>query len=376
MAGTRGPGSEPQPPRKPLGAIATLVRLGLIGGVMAVLAVGFAYAGGWLSPGRLTQGSIMQAFYRAGGGEHAGFRRNHAKGLCVAGTFESNGKAQEISKAALFAPGKVRLLGRLSLAGPVPAQPDKPDTARALALQFLPDHGEEWRTAMIAVPLFPVSDVKGFTALLAATTPDPATGKPDPAKLQAFFKAYPESQAALGWIKAHPNPGSTFADSAYFGLNAFFFVAADGKRTPVRWKLVPLDPPVQPAEAGGADPNYLFDGVVARLKARPISWRLMLVQGTDGDPTADAAKPWPEERPALDAGTITLDQASGEDGGACTSVNFDPLVLPDGIEASADPILPARSAAYSRSFTLRTGEQKPPSQIAPGSITSQAGGQP
>jgi len=44
-------------------------------------------------------------------------------------------------------------------------------------------------------------------------------------------------------------------------------------------------------------------------------------------------------------------------------VNFDPLVLPAGIVGSDDPLLSARSAAYSQSFTRRAGEPKVPSAV-------------
>jgi catalase len=51
------------------------------------------------------------------------------------------------------------------------------------------------------------------------------------------------------------------------------------------------------------------------------------------------------ERQRVDAGTLTLDTVSSEDGpGACTDINYDALVLPPGIEASDDPILSARSS--------------------------------
>ena len=45
---------------------------------------------------------------------------------------------------------------------------------------------------------------------------------------------------------------------------------------------------------------------------------------------------------------LTVMALQGEDTGACRDVNFDPLVLPAGIAASDDPLLSARSAAYSR----------------------------
>ena len=47
------------------------------------------------------------------------------------------------------------------------------------------------------------------------------------------------------------------------------------------------------------------------------------------------------------------------------NINFDPLTLPDGIVASDDPLLSARSAVYSQSFTRREGEHETPSPISP-----------
>ncbi len=46
-----------------------------------------------------------------------GFRRNHAKGVCVTGWFESNGQAAVLSKAAVFKPGRIPVVGRFALAG-------------------------------------------------------------------------------------------------------------------------------------------------------------------------------------------------------------------------------------------------------------------
>ncbi len=43
--------------------------------------------------------------------------------------------------------------------------------------------------------------------------------------------------------------------------------------------------------------------------------------------------------------------------GPCRDINYDPLILPDGIEASADPLLAARSAVYALSFDRRMQEE-------------------
>src|SRR6516165_900876 len=74
------------------------------------------------------------------------------------------------------------------------ANPYAPDTAsavRGLGLQFsLPD-GELWRTAMIHLPVFPFRTPEAFYEQLFAFRPDPSTGQPDPAKMQAFLARHP-----------------------------------------------------------------------------------------------------------------------------------------------------------------------------------------
>jgi len=355
-----------------LSAVATVLRLGLIGIVVLCTAAAFAYAGGWLSPGRLTQGRIIAAF-EAVDGRHPGFRRNHAKGICATGWFESNGKAAALSRAAVFAPGRVPVVGRIAFAGGMPFVPDEPATVRSLALRFLPPGAEEWRTGMINIPVFPVASAQAFYDQLRASAPDPGTGKPDPAKMQAFAATHPEFVAAVGLIKDR-RVSSGFADTTYNALHVFRFVSAAGLSTPVRWSAVPAQPFVAAGAApGSADKNDLFDALIAQVAAHPVQWRLVVTVGQPSDPT-NPTLPWPADRQRVDAGMVTIDQLSSEEGGPCTDVNYDPMVLPAGIEPSDDPILSARSAAYARSFTLREGErgEKPPSAVTPQEV--RAGG--
>lgn len=65
----------------------------------------------------------------------------------------------------------------------------------------------------------------------------------------------------------------------------------------------------------------------------------------------------------VQAGTLTLDTVETERAGNARDVNFDPLVLPDGLEPSDDPILSARSAVYAASYRARSGEPKSPSAV-------------
>src|SRR5580704_11552804 len=349
----------------PVSRAGVLVRLGAIGAVMLSVAAAFAYAGGWLSPARLTQDKMMAAFKDANG-VHAGLRRNHAKGVCVTGWFESSGQAAALSKAQVFGPGRVPVVGRFALAGGMPFQPDKPATVRSMALRFLPPGGEEWRTGMNNIPVFPVNSARDFYDQLLTSSPDPRTRKPDPAKMKAFLAAHPEAARALALIKQR-QVTSGFANSTFNSLDAFRFVDAAGASVPVRWSTVPVQPfaadSEEPSAAG--DKNYLFDDLIAQIAQHPLQWRLMVTIGGVDDPTNDATLPWPAGRRQVDAGTVTIDHASSEDGGRCTDVNYDPLVLPSGIEPSDDPLLSARSAAYARSFTLRAGEdhEKPPSAV-------------
>ena len=61
---------------------------------------------------------------------------------------------------------------------------------------------------------------------------------------------------------------------------------------------------------------------------------------------------------------LTVDKIESEDTSPARDINFDPLILPVGIAGSDDPLLAARSAAYSVSFIRREGEKKQPSAVS------------
>jgi catalase len=353
---------------------ALLVRLAAIGLVLLIVAAGFAYTGGWLAPDRLTPGRFADEFQQVNG-VYPGFRRNHAKGLCLIGVFDSNSRGAHLSRAVVFGPGRVAVIGRFALAGGRPFITDTPQNVRSMALRFILPDGEEWRMGMNDIPVFPVGTPAAFYEQLVASRPDPATGKPDPAKMKEFLDRHPETVRALAAIHAAPM-SSGFDSATYNSLDAFRFVDAAGHSTPVRWSMASAQPfvpaPVaadagQPdagqSDAGRADKNYLFDHLMAALRRQPLQWHLILTLGQHGDPTDDATVAWPADREQVDVGTLTVNRLVGEAEGVCRDVNFDPLVLPDGIEASDDPLLAARSAVYSSSFTRRAGEAKTPSAV-------------
>jgi catalase len=341
-----------------------IIRLTAIILVLAGLAVAFVYAGGWLTPHTLSPALMINTFEQVNG-PHPGFRRNHAKGVCVTGSFESNGHGVALSRASVFLPGRVPIIGRFALAGGQPYASDAPQTVRSMAILFKLPNGEEWRTGMNNIPVFAVNSAQGFYDQLRASALDPATGKPDPASMNAFLTKHPESAKAIGLIRNHP-VSSGFANSTYNSLNAFRFIGIEGAVVPVRWSMAPDQPfePLDAANPGQAGKNYLFDALIAGIHAKPLQWHLIITVGQPGDPTADATLPWPSDRRQVDAGTLTIDQVESEDTSPARDINFDPLVLPNGIAASDDPLLSARSAAYSQSFTRREGEHKDPSAVS------------
>ncbi len=342
------------------GALAGLAAIGV---VVLCIAAAFAYVAGWLSPARLTPDRMIDTFEQVNG-PHPGFRRNHAKGVCFAGYFDSNGQGARLSKAAVFQQGRTPVMGRFALAGGMPMMADGPKAVRSMAVSFRPPGGEEWRTGMNDIPVFPVNTAQAFYEQLVAARPDPATGHPNPAAMKAFLAAHPASARAIKAIGASAF-SSGFADADYNGLNAFRFIDAAGKTTPVRWSMVATDPMAVASgpPPAGLDTNYLFDALAARVGQSALHWRLVVTIGQPGDPTNDATIAWPPERAHIEVGVLTIDRIEPEAAGNCRDINFDPLVLPAGIAPSDDPLLSARSAAYSESFTRRAGETKPPSAV-------------
>ena len=114
-----------QTPLAELPKASLIIRFAAIGAVLAGIVGLFAYAGDWLTPYTLTPASMINTFEKVNG-LHPGFRRNHAKGVCISGYFESNGRGVALSKASVFLPGRVPIIGRFSRRTPRRANPIRP----------------------------------------------------------------------------------------------------------------------------------------------------------------------------------------------------------------------------------------------------------
>ena len=210
-----------------------LATLAAIAAIVSAVILVFAWVGGWLAPGRLTPQDMTDAIQTANGKVYPGYRRAHAKGVCVSGYFEGNGEGQALSKAGMFKSGRSPLLGRMSIGGGAPHGMDGSARVRSMALKIVDEDGHEWRMAMNSFPFFAVSSVQAFYEQSVASAPDPATGKPDPAKMAAFTEAHPESANFARWAKSAPW-STSFANTRYNGVNTFRFEDAGGRRLPRR----------------------------------------------------------------------------------------------------------------------------------------------
>lgn len=281
-------------------------------------------------------------------GKHAGVRAAHTKGICVKGTFTPTAEASSLSKAPQFA-APVPLVGRYSLGGGDPAASDsQQDNVRGIALHFqLPD-GSNSDLLLISAPVFNAKTPEQFLELLTTVA------QKDPAKIDAFFKAHPETTRQGAWLKARPVPAS-YATADYFGVHTFYLINAKGDRRGVKWKAEPAGGFVglSDKEAAGKGSDFYAGELNERFAKGPVDYNLYAVLGEPGDQDDDPTSEWPADRKSVKVGTISL--GGLEPAATCDAGIFDPNLLADGIEASQnDKILPMRSLDYAVSFGRRT----------------------
>ena len=340
----------------PLSPAAVAGGLAFIGGVLFISALAFAYAGGWLTPNRLTPTRMVAALSDRGGNP-LGHRRNHSKGTCFTGVFEANGAASQYSVAPMLVAGRYPVIGRFAIAVGNPDASDIMGRVKSMAVRIVSPDGQEWRSGMNNIPIFVVSNPRDFYELTLAQDIDPATGKPDPDAMKRFFATHPESAPFVEWSQTAPWTAS-WADQAYNSLDAFRFIDASGASHLVRWGMEPTISaiPVPHAALAAMGPNFLEQDLFRRLADGPLTWHLMVTFAEPGDPSNDATKAWPPDRKRVDVGTLIVQKAEAEADGPCRDFNYDPTILPNGIAVSDDPLLAARSATYAKSFDLRTSE--------------------
>ena len=290
-------------------------------------------------------------------GKFEGYRRSGAKGICAMGEFVGSADARSLSTASAFSGKPVPVVVRFSVGGANPKAPDNARTQRNMALQFnLPDN-EQWQMGNISAPVFGASSPQQFLALLASRQPDPATKQPDPAKVKAFNDANPEVLLQARHFASQPVPAS-FASVNYWGAHAFGFVNASGAKQFGKWIFEPVGglQSLTDDEAKAKGASFLFDDLRQRVLAGKVSFNFNLELAQPGDKLDSATTPLPEGRKKVTLGTLKVTSVSPDAGGPCLTITYNPMILPKGVEASADPMLAARAAPYAVSLGRRLTE--------------------
>ena len=287
-----------------------------------------------------------------------GQRRNHIKGSCALGEFVGSTEAARYTRSALFSGKPVPVVARFSVAGGNPKVPDTAANARGMALEFRLPGGQLHHMTMLNTPVFGAASPQTFLDLTLATRPDPATGKPDPEKIKAFKASHPDNLAQAQYL-ANNNPPVSYANSSYFGIHTFKFIDKSGKTTPVRWQFVPRDGEkrLSDEELKAVGPNFLEQALINRVQQGPVLWDMVVSIGEAGDPQDNPTLVWPEARTKIKVGTLSIKAAMSQRGAECEQINFDPLLMADGIAPTNDPVLLFRSPAYAISFAKRLGGQ-------------------
>ena len=289
-------------------------------------------------------------------GVNPGQRRNHIKGSCAVGEFVGTKEAAPYTRSVLFSGKPVPVVARFSLSGGNPKAPDTAKSVRGMALQFTLPGGTLHNMAMLNTPMFGAASPQTFLDLMLALQPDSATGKPDPEKLKAFKASHPDNLAQSEYLAA-TNPPTSYANSAYWGIHTFKFVNKEKRTTLVRWRFVPQDGEkrLSDDELKTAGANFLEQALISRVQQGAVRWDMVLTIGVAGDPEDNPTLVWPDERKQIKVGTLSLTAAMAQKGAACEPINYDPLVMADGIEPTMDPVLQFRSPAYAVSFAKRLG---------------------
>jgi catalase len=139
-------------------------------------------------------------------------------------------------------------------------------------------------------------------------------------------------------------------------LHTYWLVDADDHRRAGRFHLVADDElqTLSDEDAAAAPPGYLRDELADRLARSPVVFHLEVTLAAPDDPLDDPTAVWPDDRPRHRLGSLTISALAFDRERDGDILVFDPTRVTDGIECSDDPILLARSGAYSASVSRRT----------------------
>ena len=280
-------------------------------------------------------------------GLHPGFRPVHAKGVMCSGAFTPATGATALTRAPHIERPSTPVSVRFSDFAGVPTIPDNDPGAagpRGMAIRF--QLAEHVHTDIIAhsengFPTRTGEEFLEFIRALAASGPNAA--KPTP--LDSFLATHPETRRFLEAPKPIP---TSFARESYFGVSALRFTNQAGASRYGRFRIHPQDGNeyLSAAAAAKMSANFLADELSQRLAAQPVRMRVVVQMAAAGDELSDSTVVWPDDRPQIEFGTVTLTTRVNDAEPDMRKIIFDPIPRVDGIDPSDDPLFEVRAALY------------------------------
>jgi len=279
------------------------------------------------------------------GGVHPGFRPAHAKGLMCTGTFAPSPEAAGLTRAPHANRPSTPVTVRYSNSTGIPTIPDN-DTAqsgpRGIAVRFhLADHVH---TDIVAHSTngFPVRTGEEFLEFLRAAA---AAGAGKPEAMGEFLAAHPNARRFVESPKPIP---TSFAREMFFAVTSFKFTNAEGVGQDGRFRIRPEEGAeyLSSEQAAAKSADFLFEEIGPRLARGPVRLGVFVQLAGEGDDVTDSSIAWPESRPEIRFGTISLTARVNEMEPESRKIIFDPIPRVDGIDTSVDPLSEVRSEIY------------------------------
>src|SRR4051794_9567594 len=208
-------------------------------------------------------------------GSYPGHRAAHAKGTVLSGTFTPSDSAGQLTRAAHFAGGPVRVTVRFSNGG---ANPDSNDAGvgdgRGMAVKFYLPDGMTADIVGLSLPVFFVRTPEEFLEFTLARAESFE-------KVGEFVASHPATMQAVQQIAPILVPPRSYASIGYNSIHAFRLTGTDGDQHWVRWRWLPEGEVewLPEEEREGKDPDFLQTEIFERL---PVRFMLVARIGPDG----------------------------------------------------------------------------------------------
>ncbi len=290
---------------------------------------------------------LLDALDQLSGGIHPGFRPVHARGRMYSGAFIPSAGAAKLTRAPHAVSPSTPVTVRFSLSAGIPTVADNDasgSSPQAMAVRF--HLGDHVHTDIIAHSYngFPTKTGEEFLEFIRAVAAS-GSGALAPPPIAAFLASHPSAKAFAEAQKPIP---SSFARQVYFAVTAFKFTSVDGQSRFGRFQFHPEAGTefLSPEQAKEKTADFLAAEMSERLARGAVEFRVLVQVAEDGDDVTNATVVWPETRPLVDFGTVTLTERVDELAPDRRKIIFDPVPRVDGIESAGDPLTEVRSEIY------------------------------